>query len=106
MEEEELKRRVNQLREQAKTDGRDLAMVHDRAVLIFEYLYDFSLEHGYSPTYRQIGEACGITSTSLISLYLGQLQRAGVITRDSGVSRSILIIPSKEVESGLSNTRV
>jgi repressor LexA len=90
-------RRIAALRELSKRDGRDRAMVHERAIEIYEFIFDFIIERGYAPTFRQIGQACGVSSTSLISLYLGQLERAGVITREPGISRSILLVQQQEV---------
>ena len=45
-------------------------------------------------TVREIGDACGISSTSLVSYYLDELELAGLIERPGapGSSRNILIV--------------
>ena len=47
-----------------------------------------------TPTIREIGDACGITSTSLVSYYLDELELAGLIERpgEPGSSRNILVV--------------
>jgi len=46
------------------------------------------------PTIREIGDACGISSTSLVSYYLDELTNAGLIERSGapGSSRNILVV--------------
>jgi repressor LexA len=61
----------------------------ERQRKMIEFLRTFTLENGYPPTIRQIGEAVGIPSTSVVNYNLNSLQRAGYITRDRTVSRGI-----------------
>jgi repressor LexA len=56
---------------------------------IMEYIRAFILDNGYPPTIRQIGEAVGISSTSVVNYNLNILQKAGYISRDRTVSRGI-----------------
>ncbi len=46
---------------------------------------------GYPPTVREIGEAVGVKSTSLVTYYLKQLEERGLITREASKSRAILL---------------
>ena len=56
---------------------------------IFEYIRDFIDEHDYPPSIRQIQEACGISSTSVVDYNLRILEKTGHIRRDREVSRAI-----------------
>jgi repressor LexA len=56
---------------------------------IFEYISDFIDKHDYPPSIRQIQEACGISSTSVVDYNLRILEKAGYIRRDREVSRAI-----------------
>ena len=48
-------------------------------------------ERGYPPSIREIGEECGISSTSVVNYYLTQLEEWGYIDRTDKISRSIRI---------------
>ncbi len=50
-----------------------------------------SAERGYPPSIREIGEECGISSTSVVNYYLNQLKDWGYIERNEKISRSIRI---------------
>ena len=56
---------------------------------IFEYIRDFIDSHDYPPSIRQIQEACGISSTSVVDYNLRSLEKSGHIKRDREVSRAI-----------------
>jgi repressor LexA len=56
---------------------------------IFEYIRDFIDSHDYPPSIRQIQEACGISSTSVVDYNLRILEKGGYIKRDREVSRAI-----------------
>lgn len=64
----------------------------ERQNKILGFLKTFTLDNGYPPTIREIGEAVGITSTSVVNYNLDALQRAGFIFRDRTVSRGIRLI--------------
>jgi repressor LexA len=55
---------------------------------ILEYL-DERLSKGYPPSIREIGEATGISSTSVVTYYLKQLEEWGHISRDARFSRAL-----------------
>lgn len=61
----------------------------ERQSKILSFLKTFSLDNGYPPTIREIGEAVGITSTSVVNYNLDALQRGGHIYRDRTISRGI-----------------
>ncbi len=55
---------------------------------ILEYL-DERLSKGYPPSIREIGEATNISSTSVVTYYLKQLEEWGYIIRDAKFSRAL-----------------
>ena len=67
-------------------------ILSERQNKILSFLKTFTLDNGYPPTIREIGEAVGITSTSVVNYNLDALQRAGMIYRDRTVSRGIRLV--------------
>ena len=55
---------------------------------ILEYLGERA-NKGYPPSIREIGEATGISSTSVVTYYLKQLEEWGYIERDARFSRAL-----------------
>ena len=72
--------------------ARKSAGMGERHHKIMRFLLKFQNENGYSPSIRQIGEAIGVKSTSLVDYYLKQLEEMGKIERDAHVSRSIRLL--------------
>lgn len=54
-------------------------------------LQGFQEDNGYPPTVREICTLTGIHSTSQVAYYLKQLEGAGYLERDKGVSRGIRV---------------
>jgi len=46
---------------------------------ILRYLDDYYLEYGYGPVLREIGDACGVSSTSVVNFYLEPMRGAGLL---------------------------
>ncbi|MDW8071863.1 MAG: transcriptional repressor LexA [Anaerolineae bacterium] len=63
---------------------------------ILEYIHEFTRHNGYPPTIRQIGDAVGISSTSVVNYNLNILEQAGYITRDRTISRGIKLVSSEQ----------
>ncbi len=61
----------------------------ERQERILRFLQSYNQENGYPPTVREIGKELGIESTSLVSFYLTQLEKQGLISRDPAISRGI-----------------
>lgn len=64
-----------------RLSGRQQAMI--------EFITGFIEENGYPPTIREIGKACGISSTSVVNYNLNKLERDGYLTRDRERSRGL-----------------
>lgn len=63
----------------------------DRRVYIVEFVRDFTAEHGYPPSFRQIAEATGLRSLSAVAFHVGALVDQGVLLRDPGTARSVRV---------------
>jgi repressor LexA len=68
-----------------------LRQLTERQQGIFRYIWRFSNERGYPPSIREIGQAVGISSTSVVNYNLERLQQEGLIERDRGYSRGLRI---------------
>ena len=64
----------------------------ERQQEMITFLGSFTRDKGYPPTIRQIGEAVGISSTSVVNYNLNKLERDGYILRDLKVSRGVRLI--------------
>lgn len=61
----------------------------DRQEAMLGFITSFIDENGYPPTIREIGKACGISSTSVVNYNLNKLERDGLLARDREVSRGL-----------------
>jgi repressor LexA len=60
-----------------------------RQQAMVDFIAKFIEENGYPPTIREIGKACGISSTSVVNYNLTKLERDGYLVRDREVSRGL-----------------
>ena len=69
----------------------------ERQKRVLDCIEEYVGEHGFPPTVREIGDAIGVNSTSLISYYLKRLEERGLISREPAMSRAIqLMAPATE----------
>ncbi len=61
----------------------------DRREKIVRFIRDYTREHGYAPSVREIGEAVGIRSTRAVKYHLDVLVEQGVIERVAGRARGL-----------------
>lgn len=61
---------------------------------ICQFIAQFSRQHGFAPTIREIQTSLEISSTSVVDYNLRALARAGRLTRKDGFSRTIVLTPS------------
>lgn len=59
---------------------------------ILHFIQQFTNDHGYSPTIREIGNAVGLKSTSTVSGYLSRMEKKGLVTQMPGTPRSLRIV--------------
>lgn len=61
----------------------------DRQRRMLDFIVSFSDDNGYPPSIREIGQAVGISSTSVVNYNLNRLVEEGYLDRDQNVSRGI-----------------
>ncbi|MEZ0396464.1 MAG: transcriptional repressor LexA [Anaerolineales bacterium] len=72
----------------------------ERHQKILDYINKRLREQGYPPSIREIGQATGISSTSVVTYYLKQLADLGLIERDARYSRALRLpgpLPAQEL---------
>jgi len=57
-----------------------------------DYIVEFQVEKGYSPTFREIANGIGVSSTSRIQALVNALQDRGYVTTRAGGRRSIDVL--------------
>lgn len=62
--------------------------------VIYDYLTQFTAQHGYPPSVREIAAAVGLKSPSTVHFHLKALEEAGAIVRDGGKTRAITAVSS------------
>ncbi|MBI5668350.1 MAG: transcriptional repressor LexA [Chloroflexi bacterium] len=68
---------------------KDFSKLSERQRNILRYMEKYMSENGFPPTIRQIGEATGINSTSVVNYNLNKLVQAGYLSRSSHVARGL-----------------
>jgi len=59
---------------------------------VYDFLERFINEHGYSPSFEEIGEGLGLSSLATVHKHLTNLEEKGLVKRDYNRSRSIDIV--------------
>ena len=62
---------------------------NDRSEEIFDFLQKFIAENGYSPTVREICEACDVKSTATAFTYMNSLVERGLINKAGNRNRAV-----------------
>lgn len=65
----------------------DTSVLPERQQKILVAIRDWVVEHGYSPSTREIGDAVGLRSSSSVSRHLGALEDKGFLKRGASVTR-------------------
>ncbi len=56
---------------------------------IYDFILEFTAQHGYPPSVREIGSAMGLKSPSTVHFHMKGLEEAGVIVKAEGKTRAI-----------------
>ncbi len=75
--------------EQASPAGPGLSPMRRKIVQVIE---DVTRSRGYAPSYREIGDAVGLTSTSSVSHQLSVLEAKGYLSREAGRPRTAVLM--------------
>jgi repressor LexA len=68
----------------------------ERQQRMLQFIRQFTRENRYPPTIREIGQAAGISSTSVVNYNLNILEEKGMINRDRTISRGIRLVESRD----------
>ena len=58
---------------------------------ILDYIEQFTLENGYAPSVREIGEAVGLRSPSTVQSHLKMLEDNGYLQKSKGKTRTVSV---------------
>jgi len=64
--------------------------VTEKQLRILNVIREFTSEHGYPPSVREIGEAVGLSSSSTVQSHLKTLERRGMLWRDPTKPRALV----------------
>lgn len=78
----------------------------ERQLKIIEFIVNFTDSHDFPPTIREIGEQCGISSTSVVNYNLTKLEEMELLTRQRSVSRGLNLNRERLVGLGLLGAEV
>ena len=62
---------------------------------VYDFLARFVEEHGYSPSFEEIGEGLGLSSLATVHKHISNLEEKGLLKRDYNRSRSIDLLKPK-----------
>lgn len=71
---------------------KEFSQLSKRQQHIMRFMHAYMKERGFPPSIREIGEECGIGSTSVVNYNLNKLVDAGYIVRSGKVSRGLRIV--------------
>lgn len=71
---------------------KDFQNLSERQRNILRFMTKYMEQNGFPPTIREIGEATGINSTSVVNYNLNKLMSAGYLQRSNRVSRGLKLV--------------
>ena len=72
---------------------------------VYDFLAQFVEEHGYSPSFEEIGDGLGLSSLATVHKHVSNLEQKGLLKRDYNRSRSIdLLKPRGRMKQALAGT--
>jgi repressor LexA len=71
---------------------KDFGKLSERQRHILTFMHDYMTKKGYPPTIRDIGNATGINSTSVVNYNLNKLVAAGYLERSENISRGLRLV--------------
>ncbi len=66
---------------------------------ILDFIQEFTDEKGYAPSYREIGQHFGLSSSATVAEHVQTLQEKGYLKTDPNEARSIEIIENERAEA-------
>lgn len=63
---------------------------------ILDFISQFIVDHGYSPSYREVGEHFNFTSTGTVAEYISILEEKGYLSKSALAARSLQLNTTSE----------
>jgi repressor LexA len=60
---------------------------------VYDFIHDFVQQHGYSPSFEEIGAGLSLSSMATVHKHISNLERKGLLKREYNRSRSIDLLP-------------
>lgn len=64
---------------------------------VYDFISDFMQQHGYSPSFEEIGDGLGLSSLATVHKHITNLEKKGLVRRDYNRSRSIDLLPVRGI---------
>lgn len=71
---------------------------------VLDYIKEYANQHGYSPTYEEIGIAVKLSSTSTIYNHVKALVKKGYIKKQQNVTRGLVVTADEKKSDGSTHT--
>lgn len=81
-------------------------MLSKRQQQVLDYIRDTTINRGYPPSVREIGEAVGLSSPSSVHAHLSTLVEEGYLTRDPSKPRAIVVVDQGETPEPVRSDRL
>ncbi len=62
---------------------------------VYDFVAEFVQQHGYSPSFEEIGQGLGLNSLATVHKHISNLEKKGLVRRDYNRSRSIDLVPMR-----------
>ena len=72
-----------------------MSRTSNKSEKILQFVQQFTIENGYSPSVREIGAAVGLSSTATVSYHLRQLQEKGLLQIAQGKGRKRTVVAAQ-----------
>lgn len=72
-----------------------MSRTSNKSEKILQFVQQFTVENGYSPSVREIGAAVGLSSTATVSYHLRQLQEKGLLQIAEGKGRKRTVVAAQ-----------
>src|SRR5215469_8561990 len=63
---------------------------------VYDFISRFVTEHGYSPSFEEIGQGMKLNSLATVHKHISNLEKKGLLTRDYNRSLSVYLLPRND----------
>ena len=73
--------------------NKDMNMPTKKQRVLLKFVQDFTIDHDYSPSYREIQRAMGLKSVSAVAEHIDNCVKAGFLKKVPNAARTLEVIP-------------